>query len=121
MNDNDFPGARDEKKGILTMEQYFDSSYIQAAGNVNTATIYLRPKQWRGGFFHSSFVDYSGNPSRFGLATLFHELLHKKMVSGKYATHQDWAPDIDPRLRFILKQDPVADREKTYFFEHSPW
>jgi RHS repeat-associated protein len=108
LNEMGFPGARDDAKGITTMQKWFTGG-VEAASNVNNALIYLRPR-WGGGLFHSKYADYYGNPSNYGLATLLHEILHKRMVSGKFLTHQNMFPGIDENMRKVLSNDPITVR-----------
>jgi RHS repeat-associated protein len=115
LNENEFPGARDDKHGITTMNKWFDRS-VEAAGNMNTPVIYLHAGQWDGGFFHYKYAKSNGDPSNYGLATLnyglatlLHEILHKRIVSGQFITHDNMFPKVgDIGSRSAYSNDPYT-------------
>ena len=97
-----FPGAA--SAGVSTVGAWFDVTPRRLAlSQYNGAAICVRGDQWS---WWSPFLE-DGRPNRYGLGTLFHELLHKQMVGGGF-THEQlkqalnnvgaWA-DLPPRNR----------------------
>ena len=99
-----FPGV-DSSRFSTVSSLFAANSGIEAESQFNGAAIWVRANNWASGGTYNS----GNSASQYGLGTLLHEILHKKMVSGGF-THSPGPEQLEDALRGIKQTDTYLGR-----------